>query len=755
MGAAGLGPKVGLIVKKDSVAPPPNAHWFDDNGHEWTAKISGPNAADSGRLVGWDMPDRDLAVISTSNLAVTYAQRLMNICMGVAVNPASGQVSVIGTDATNEVRFEPNVRGRFVRVNIATVNPVGLASTIKDLNPHLGNYAAQQLPQSERDKSLGDPRGMAWNSTGTKAYISGMGSDNVIVVNASGDRAGLAQTIAVGHGPTGIAFDGPRNRVYVLNRFDASISVVNAATETVSSTIPFFDPTPSAIKIGRKHLYDTRKTSGLGQSSCGSCHVDGRMDRLAWDLGDPSGSIKQLTGQNLGANIPGLAPGGPVPANPPFSPWHPMKGPMTTQTLQDIIGKEPHHWRGDRAGIEEFNPAFVGLLGDDVELTPAEMQEFENFLATITFPPNPFRNFDNTMPATLPLPGHYTNQRFPPAGQPLPDGHPNAGLAIYTDVVRRIDGGGLACVTCHTLPTGAGTDTTLNLATQQFSPLAVGPQGQHHLMLVSVDGSTNTAIKVPQIRNAYLKVGFETTQLESNAGFGFLHDGSVDSLARFIAEPAFILNNVQELSDLTAFTLCMSGSDLPPGGTGPLSPPAVLSNDAHAAVGVQTTLVSQATAPPAQLDLITAMIGQAQTAKVGLVVKGLVLGMQRGFMWTPTGFQSDRQSQNFSTPQLLALASPGSELTFTVVPKGSETRIGVDRDQNGVFDRDQADLACYANCDGSHGTPVLTGNDFQCFLNLYVSGSQQANCDGSTGNPTLTPNDFQCFLNKYVAGCPQ
>lgn len=72
-------------------------------------------------------------------------------------------------------------------------------------------------------------------------------------------------------------------------------------------------------------------------------------------------------------------------------------------------------------------------------------------------------------------------------------------------------------------------------------------------------------------------------------------------------------------------------------------------------------------------------------------------------------------------------------------------------------------VTCYPNCDGSTGSPVLTGNDFQCFLNAYVAGSalppaQQvthyANCDGSTGTPAITGNDFQCFLDRYTAGCP-
>jgi hypothetical protein len=64
-----------------------------------------------------------------------------------------------------------------------------------------------------------------------------------------------------------------------------------------------------------------------------------------------------------------------------------------------------------------------------------------------------------------------------------------------------------------------------------------------------------------------------------------------------------------------------------------------------------------------------------------------------------------------------------------------------------------AGSTCYPNCDGSSGTPVLTANDFACFLNRYVANESYANCDGSTGNPTLTANDFACFLNSYVTGC--
>ncbi len=64
-----------------------------------------------------------------------------------------------------------------------------------------------------------------------------------------------------------------------------------------------------------------------------------------------------------------------------------------------------------------------------------------------------------------------------------------------------------------------------------------------------------------------------------------------------------------------------------------------------------------------------------------------------------------------------------------------------------------APAACYANCDGSTTAPILTANDFQCFLNAFAASQSYANCDASTTLPVLTANDFQCFLNSFAAGC--
>ncbi len=92
-------------------------------------------------------------------------------------------------------------------------------------------------------------------------------------------------------------------------------------------------------------------------------------------------------------------------------------------------------------------------------------------------------------------------------------------------------------------------------------------------------------------------------------------------------------------------------------------------------------------------------------------------------------------------------STSGSVYTIRVGGFGTFTGTG-----NLVLSCDAAPT-CYANCDGSTGSPNLTSNDFQCFLNRFAAGDTYANCDGSTGSPTLTSNDFQCFLNTFAAGC--
>ncbi len=654
-------PPVGLIVRKND-----QGQWLDDNQTDWTAYVSGELAGRSNRPIGWDLPDRDIARIDTRDLSLDYVRSLMNIGMTLAVNPVDGGISLVGTDATNQVRFEPMVNGTFVRVQMATVTADDLNDkTINDLNGHL-NYQSPSIAQAQRDLSVGDPRGAIWNAAGTRLYITGMGSNNLIVVNRDGQRVSTATSIETGTGPTGIVMDDARQRAYVWNHFDKSISVIDILSEKEITRTAVFDPTPAVISEGRPFLYDTHLTSGLGQASCGACHVDARIDRLAWDLGDPGSDMLGFQQNCLTSRIRECED------------FHPMKGPMITQTLQDIIGNEPFHWRGDRAGIEEFNPAFEGLLGDDTQLSADEMQRFEDFLATITFPPNPFRNLDNSLPADLPLPGHFATGRFAAAGTPLPNGNASRGLSIYR---FNLTDGSLQCASCHTLPTGMGANSVLRSLGVRIGGMhrPTGLLGENSLGIVSIDGSSNVSIKIPQLRNLYEKVGFDATQQESRAGFGFLHDGTVDSIARFVNLQTFDLNTVQDTADLVALMLAFSGSDLPAINLS-IDDPAPISKDSHAAVGQQVKLIDSNNT---RLDLLASI---AAAGRIGLIADTATNNGRRGWTYDPESnlMLSDNSDAALTISELRADATETASQTWTAVPAEVAVRLGIDRDMNGT-----------------------------------------------------------------------
>jgi hypothetical protein len=659
-------PATGLIVRKNSAG-----RWLDDNQGDWTEWIHGSNAPFTGRLQGWDMPDLDLAVVNTSNYSVSYVSGLMNICMAVGVNPASGRVAVVGTDAMNQIRFEPILNGIFVRVKMALVDVSAPNGNVIDLNPHL----TYQSPHSTPDQnviSVGDPRAVAWNADGTIGYVAGMGSDNVVVVDGQGNRAGTNSTISVGQGPAGLALDGPRGRLYVYNRFDDSISTVTTSNQTVSATLQLFNPTPSVITNGRPFFYNSHFTSGLGQAACASCHVDARTDHLAWDLGNPAGDIIPIDpATEYETSLP-------YPTNN----YHPMKGPMVTRTLQDVIGHEPFHWRGDNEGIEAFASTFTNLQGMSVGITSNQMQALKAFLGTIGFPPNPYRNFDNSLSTNFFTGEVALGRGALPAGAPLPPGNAvNGQLDFQTVIVP-------GCSFCHTTPTGLGPD--MRFVRNQWVQVPTSTNLSHHVELVELPRSSELPFKIPSLRNLFDKTGMDLLHTNSRAGFGFSHDGTVDALPRFIQD-SFQITNDQVTADLTAFLLSFTGSDLIQGSiANPNFAPGLPSLDTPAAVGFQTLLA--ATDESSILDRMIALASSASN-RVDLVVKGNEGGLPRGWFFDRASglFQSDRRAETETPAALRAFAGAGSEQVYTLVPIGSGERIGIDRDADGFFDRDELD----------------------------------------------------------------
>jgi DNA-binding beta-propeller fold protein YncE len=630
-------PHTGIIVRKSD-----SGRWLDGNQRDWTEFVSGTNAPMSGRMVGWDMLDHDLVIIDANNLNLSYVDSLMTICLGIGVNPANGNITVVGTEAFNEIRFEPKLNGVFASVLVANVSPSTRAAAIRDLNPHL-TYQTSSIPFVERIRSIGDPRGIQWTSDGTRCFVLGRGSDNLLVLDAQGARVG--DPIKLPEGPESLALNEAQNRIYILNRFDASVSVLDLETFEPVQTIRLFDPTPRSIKVGRKLLYNTHLTSGLGHLSCATCHVDGRMDRLAWDLGDPEGEFKRLRpGSLIGT----------------FNNLHPMKGPMVTQTFQDIIGHEPLHWRGDRFKIEEFDVTFRDLLGMERRLGRIEMRKFKDLLKAIHFPPNPNRKLNGDYSTNLPLRGFVASGKIGrAAGEPLPNG----------DALRGSRFGD--CIGCHSIPSGLGRtrlfDTNGLVIVQSFT----------------LAQAENLPFKAVHFRNLYERTGLSYSSTNSTVGFGFLHDGRVDTLERYLLEGSSAgvrFTNDQQVADVIAFLISAGNKDAS-------TSPGARNPGAHAAVGRQFSLNETNFAPLiAQFEFPI-----RQQHGIELSVRGIISNAPSGWLLTRTNarFVGARRSLTMTTNQLHAIIKTNNTFILTVLPEGSGSRLVQDRDLDGVFDADE------------------------------------------------------------------
>ncbi len=671
LGPAGLPPvQTPMIVKKNAAG-----QWLDDNNGNWSNVISGGAGV---RVQGWDLRDRDVVVMNAGNNSVSYQRNLGNILMAMDVNPQTGRISVVGTDATNEVRFEPVLNGKFLRVNISSFN-VNQSNQIIDLNPHL-TYQTSSVPVSEREKSIGDPRGIAWRANGNKAYITGMGSNNVITVDANGNRLST-QPIEVGEGPTGVVLSEGRNRAFVLNKFDASISVINMGNDQEIDRVPFFDPTPTVIKVGRKHLYDTHLNSGTGHIACASCHIDGKQDRLGWDLGDPSGDIQPFS-PNAQLGINGVFV-------PTFNGFHPMKGPKTTQTLQDIVDQgQLLHWRGDRENLAAFAGAFVHLQGDDVEPSNAALQEFENFLSTIHFPPSPLRNLDNSFSTSVPVPGPNNTVRF--------NRDATQGRNFFQNALA---GGGNNCINCHEANTGR-SKTRLTFRDARTAGGFRGNLDKVGLFYNSIDGST--------------------------AGFGFFNDGSMDSNFPFHFPSAN--------GNFIAFVMSFEGSELGFSANQITQP----SQDSHAGVGQHTTVNgSFASGQQAFLNQLKNIVDQS--SRVSFIVHGVFQGERRGFFYQGGNtYQSDRNGQTVSHNDLVNAATSGAgALSWLVVHDEIKVRAGVDKNSNGIFDGDETVAAAFT-ADRTQAFPLPASINFDASSSSFPPGVTGTYAwdfgDGNTGN---------------------
>jgi DNA-binding beta-propeller fold protein YncE len=634
-GSTSGAPLTSLIVRYNG------SQWVDEIGRNWNSDVP------------FSLPDRDVFVIdalkSPPDLA-TGANAVTGVgttLFNLAVRPDNGKLYVSNLEMRNEVRFEnlvgatQGLQGHISETRITVVDGASNPADPIHLNSHI-NYAVATGSQPERDQSLAMPLDMVFDAAGSTVYVAAYGSSKVAVLDTDDLEAGTIGTdrIAVDGGPSGLALDESRDRLYVMTRFDNRVTIISnpddGLTRSVLASVDLHTSEPAEVLAGRRFLYDADFASGHGDASCGTCHIFGDMDKLAWDLGNPFGSIEPNTNGDIIQILFGFGGG--------LSDFHPLKGPMTTQSLRGLPGQGPLHWRGDKTNtsdefddetnFEGFSEAFVALLGRATEPSPADFAAFSDFVMTLVYPPNPIKNLNDV--------GSSSEQ---------------AGKIAFENATT--GGGFVACAPCHALPTGT------NGFTLDSNLVDVGSQG----------------MKIPHLRNMYDKVGAYTASGDQVSGFGFLHDGSDYSMFDFLSIGAFQFNGSEKI-DIENFQMVVDTGYKP-------------------IVGQQVTADASNYASAALIARVDLMVSQANLGNAELITKTSIAGVQRGALYSGGGqFSPDKSGDpNLTTAQMRTLAAtPGQEVVFTAVPLGTGTRIGINRDEDTLLDGND-------NCPGIANDP--------------------------------------------------
>lgn len=554
--------------------------------------------------------------------------------LALARHPASGTLWVANTEARNRTRFEPSVKGAAFDNRITRVDPAGGVLDVLSLEPPLTSAAhAQPVALAFHDGPSGD-----------RAYVAALGTDTVVVLD--GSSGALVTELASGPLPIGLAVDGARELLYVLTLGDKTVRRYDIAAGHAELGRPrplAYDAELPAVVTGRRHLYDARPETGAGTGnlSCASCHVFGHLDALAWDLGDPGGGLGWFYTDLMAEE---LSLDGDKIANKKGIMTHPMKGPMTTQSLRGLGAESsaPLHWRGDRRFVQMFRGAFVGLLGGSGK-SRGEMQEFAGFLRGLEFPPNPYQRRDRT----------YTGAAA--AGAELYGMNDQLSGKTYNPLVP-----GVSCIDCHEGNFADGSDFTGGQATVNFD----GP-----------DQFFNSA----GLRGVYEKEDRHLT------GYGTSHDGDQTGVRGFLDSAmggivAFPALTNAEKDQVTAFVQAWDTGLSPLVGvqhTVQLAPGGLAAWSAYLDLAE-----TRARPPHGDVDLIAKL--RVQLPDGGGLPVGLVFAEDPADgQWR---YRADVDRWIDRSQLELAVAAGLVQASFACVPPGWGTRLGVDRDEDGLLD---------------------------------------------------------------------
>ncbi len=238
-----------------------------------------------------------------------------------------------------------------------------------------------QVLLDEPDQCFPDPTDVAISPDGRYALVTSSGSDRVAVVdvsrlistleNASAferkrvlpNHLGKPTEFVLEHIPTmnsprGLVFSHDGATAYVANALDDSVTVIDMARLEAVDRIDLGGPKMLSKTRYGERLFHSAEITFHRQFSCRTCHPDGHVNGLTFDI-EPDGI--------------GIAP-------------------VDNRTLRGILDTAPFKWEGTNPTLQrQCGPRLAVFFTRIQPFTPEELSALETYICTIPRPPNRYR----------------------------------------------------------------------------------------------------------------------------------------------------------------------------------------------------------------------------------------------------------------------------------------------------------------------------------------------------------------------------
>lgn len=239
-----------------------------------------------------------------------------------------------------------------------------------------------QVPIDELDRYFALPFGVAIAPDKSKVFVSAAGSNTVTVISVpalfrfarerntsfTNDLSASANyviaRIPTGRNPRSIVLSPGGATLYVADRMDDTITVIDAKTDRVVSTIDLGGPKAiTAARRGERNFNDAH-FAFQGQFSCANCHLDSTFDGIEWDL-EPDG---------FGIDI------------------------VDNRSIEDLPGTQPFKWNGGNPDLPtECGPRTAKFFYRAQGYNARELTDLVTYISSLPPRPNRYRTADGEL----------------------------------------------------------------------------------------------------------------------------------------------------------------------------------------------------------------------------------------------------------------------------------------------------------------------------------------------------------------------